>query len=71
MIEGHMVNLHAIISRLIDKCIYGVADNMHKNFDLALCIVGKFLLYSGRRGFMNAQAISVMNQIKDGDNPIS
>ena len=28
MIEGHMVNLHAIISRLIDKCTYGVTENM-------------------------------------------
>ena len=28
MIEGHMVNLHAIVSRLIDKCTYGVTDNM-------------------------------------------
>ena len=28
MIEGHMVNLHAIVSRLIDKCSYGVTDNM-------------------------------------------
>ena len=36
MIEGHMVNLHAIISRLIDKRTYGVTDNMQKNFGLAL-----------------------------------
>ena len=28
MMEGHMVNLHAIISWLIDKCTYGVTDNM-------------------------------------------
>ena len=28
MIEGHMVNLHAIIFRLIDKRTYGVTDNM-------------------------------------------
>ena len=28
MIEGHMVNLRGIISRLIDKCTYGVTDNM-------------------------------------------
>ena len=28
MIEGHMVNLHAIISQLIDKRTYGVTDNM-------------------------------------------
>ena len=36
MIEGHMMNLRAIISRLIDKCTYGVTDNMQKNFGLAL-----------------------------------
>lgn len=30
MIEGHMVNLCAIISRLIDKRTYGVIDNMQK-----------------------------------------
>ena len=28
MIEGHMVNLHVIISQLINKCTYGVIDNM-------------------------------------------
>ena len=28
MIEGHMVNLHAIASRLIDKHTYGVTNNM-------------------------------------------
>ena len=33
--------------------------------------MGKFLLCSGRRGFMDARAISVMNQIKDGDNLVS
>ena len=66
-----MVNLHAIISRLIDKRTYGVINNMQKNFGLALCMVGKFLLCSRRRGFMDARAISVVNQIKDGDNPIS
>ena len=71
MIEGHMVNLCAIISRLIDKRTYGVTDNMQKNFDLAFCFVGEIFLYSGRHGFMDAQAISVMNQIKDGDNPTS
>ena len=30
MIEGHMVNLRPIISRLIDKHTYGVIDNMQK-----------------------------------------
>ena len=71
MIEGHMVNLCAIISRLIDKHTYGVTDNMQKNFGLALCFVGELLLYFGRHGFVVAQAISVMNQIKDGDIPVS
>ena len=28
MIKGHMLNLCAIISRLIDKHTYGVTDNM-------------------------------------------
>ena len=71
MIEGHMVNLHAIVSRLIDKRTYGVTDNMQKNFGLALCMVGKLLLCSGRCGFVDARAVSVVNQIKDGDNPTS
>ena len=71
MMEGHMVNLHAIISRLIDKCTYGVTDNMQKNFGLALCFVGELLLCSGRHGFVDAQAISVVHEIKDGDNPVS
>ena len=71
MIEGHMVNLHAIISRLIDKRTYGVTDNMQKSFGLALCFVGELLLCSGRHGFVDARAISVVSQIKDGDNPVS
>ena len=71
MIEGHMVNLHAIISWLIDKRTYGVTDNMYKNFGLALCMVGKLLLFFGRCGFVDARTISVVNQIKDGDNPFS
>ena len=71
MVEGNMVNLHAIVSRLISKHTYGVIDNMQKNFGLALCIMGKLLLCSGRRGFVDARAISVVNQIKDVDNPIS
>ena len=33
--------------------------------------MGKLLLYFGRHGFIDARAISVVNQIKDGDNPIS
>ena len=60
-IEGHIVNLHGIISRLIDKRTYGVIDNMQKNFGLTLCMVGKLLLCSGRRGFVDARAISVVN----------
>ena len=71
MIEGHMVNLHAIVSRLIDKRTYGVTDNMQKNFGLTLCMVGKLLLCSGRCSFVDARAVSVVNQIKDGDNPVS
>ena len=71
MIEGNMVNLHAIIFWLIDKCTYGVTNHMQKNFSLDLCMVGELLLYFGRRGFMDARAISVVNQIKDGDNLLS
>ena len=33
--------------------------------------MGKLLFCSKRRGFVDAQAISVVNQIKDGDNPTS
>ena len=36
MVKGHMVNLHAIVLRLINKRTYGVIDNMQKNFGLAL-----------------------------------
>ena len=54
MVEGHMVNLRAIVLRLINKHTYGVADNMQKNFGLALCFVVEFLLCSGRHGFMDA-----------------
>ena len=71
MIEGHMVNLHAVLSRLINKCTHGVTDNIHKNFSLAFCFVGKFLLCSGRPGSVDARAISIVSQIKDGDNPVS
>ena len=71
MIEGHMMNLRAIISRVIDKHTYGVIDNMQKYFGLALCMVGELLLCSGRHSFVDARAISVVNQIKDGDNPVS
>ena len=40
-------------------------------FGLALYFVGKILLCFGRYGFANALAISVVSQIKDGDNPVS
>ena len=33
--------------------------------------MGEFLLCFGRHGFTDARAISVMSQIKDGDNPVS
>ena len=66
-----MVNLRAIIFQLIDKRTYGVTDNMQKNFGLALWMVGKLLLCSGRHDFVDARAISVVNQIKDGYNPVS
>ena len=33
--------------------------------------MGKFLLGSGRLGFVDAQAIGIVSQIKDGDNPAS
>ena len=36
MVKGHMVNLHAIVLRLINKHTYRVIDNMQKNFGLAL-----------------------------------
>ena len=72
MIEGHMVNLHAMpLSRLIDKRTYGVTDNMQKNFGLALCFVGELFLCSRRHNFVDARAISVVSQIKDGDNLVS
>ena len=71
MIEGHMVNLHAILLRLISKHTHGVTDNMQKNFGLALCFMGKLLLCTGRPGFADARAIGIVSQIKDGDNPAS
>ena len=71
MIEGHMVNLHAILSRLINKHTYGVTDNLQKNFGSALCFIRELLLCFGRPGFADAQAISVVSQIKGSNNPIS
>ena len=44
---------------------------MQKIFGLALYFVGKILLCSGRPSFVDARAISVVSQIKDGDNPVS
>ena len=54
MIKGHMVSLRAILSRLINKCTYGVIDNIQKIFGWALCFVGKFLLCFGRYSFADA-----------------
>ena len=34
-------------------------------------MVGKLLLCSGRHSFVDARAISVVNQITNGDNPVS
>ena len=71
MIKGQMVNLCAIISRLIDKTHLWSDRQYAENFGLALCMVGKLLICSGRHGFVDARAISVVNQIKDGDNLVS
>ena len=71
MVEGHMVNLRAIVSRLINKCTYRMTNNMQKIFGLALCFVGEFLLCFERHGFADAQAMGVVSQIKDGDNLVS
>ena len=51
MVEGHMVNLCAIISRLVNKCTYGGIDNMQKNL---AC------LYALWHGFTDARAMSVV-----------
>ena len=50
-VEGHMVNLCAIISRLVNKCTYGGIDNMQKNL---AC------LYALWHGFTDARAMSVV-----------
>ena len=71
MIKGHMMNLRAIISWLIDKRTYRVTDNTQKNFGLALCFVGEIFLCSRRHNFVHARAISVVSQIKDGNSPVS
>ena len=41
MVEGHMVNHHAIVFRLINKCTYGVTDNMQKVFWLGPMLCGR------------------------------
>ena len=61
MIEGHMVNLRAVLSRLLNKRTHGVTDYKQKNFGLALCFVGKFLLCSERLGFVDTRAIGIVN----------
>ena len=54
MIEGHMVNLHVVFTRIIDRRTHGLFDNMQKKFGLALCIMGEFLLYFGRPDLVDA-----------------
>ncbi|KAK9993607.1 hypothetical protein SO802_023310 [Lithocarpus litseifolius] len=71
MIEGQMVNLHIVVTRLINKRTHGVSNNMQKNFGLALCFMGEFLLCTRRPGFMDARTIGIVSQIKDGDNSAS
>ena len=44
MIKGHMMNLRAIISRLIDKRTYGVTNNMQKKLWFGLVHCGKTLV---------------------------
>ena len=44
---------------------------MQKNFALALCFMGEFLLCSRRPSFVDAQAIGIVDQIKDDDDPAS
>ena len=41
IVEGHMVNLCAILSRLINKHTYAVTDNMQKFFWLGFILCGK------------------------------
>ena len=49
MVEGHMVNHHAVVKRFIHLRTHGISDNMQKNFALALCFIGEFLLCLKRR----------------------
>ncbi|KAK9998200.1 hypothetical protein SO802_017803 [Lithocarpus litseifolius] len=71
MIEGYIVNLQAVVTRPIDKRTHSLFNNMQKNFGLALWFMGEFLLCSGRLGFIDARAIGIMSQVKNGDNPAS
>jgi len=54
MIEVHMVNLHAVVKRLIDKNTHGLSNNMQVFLGLSLCFMGEFLLCSRRPGFVDA-----------------
>ena len=45
-----------------------MSNNMQKNFGLALCFMEEFLLCFGRPGFVDARAIGIMGQVRDGDN---
>ena len=71
MIEGYMVNLQTAVTRLIHRCTHGMSDNMQKNFGLSLCFMGEFLLCSGKPCFVDALAIGIVDQVRDGDNPAS
>ena len=65
------MNLHAIVTRLIDKRTHSLSNNKQKNFGLALCFIAEFLLYSRRPGFVDARAIGIIGHVRDGDNPAS
>ena len=65
------MNLHAVVTRLINKRTHGASNNMQKNFGLPLCFMGEFLLCSGRPSFVDARAIGIVSQVKDGDNSAS
>ena len=71
MIEDHMVNLHVVVTRIIGRCTHVLSDIMQKNFGLAFCFMGVFLLCSGRPSFVDARAIGIVSQVRDGDNPAS
>ena len=63
-----MVNLHAIVTRFIHRHTHGISDNVHKNFSLALCFMGEFLLCYRRLSFVDFRAIGIVDQIKESDN---